>query len=115
MAIDQLERLVLTSLDDQKAHDVVSINVEGKSDFADRMIVASGTSARHVNALAGRVVQDLKKEGYTDIAVEGTQSCEWVLVDAGTIIIHLFKPEARAYYHIEKMWSVNVPDLEAAL
>lgn len=89
--------------------------MEGKSDFADRMIVASGTSARHVSSLADRVVDALKKAGYSHIPVEGKETCEWVLVDAGNVVVHLFKPEARAYYHLEKMWSVSVPRLEVAL
>jgi len=93
---------------------VVSINVEGKSDFADRMIIASGTSARHVSSLAEYVVQSLKQSGYDNVPVEGKETAEWVLVDAGNIIVHIFKPEARGYYNLEKMWSVSVPKVEAA-
>ena len=114
MSLKQLERLILTSLDDHKAEDVVSINLTGKSDFADRMIVASGNSQRHVGSLATYVVEALKKAGYTSVPVEGQDSCEWVLVDAGNIIVHLFKPEARSYYNLEKMWSVALPQAEAA-
>ena len=88
--------------------------MEGKSDFADRMIIASGTSARHVSALAEYVVIELKKAGFDSVPVEGKESAEWVLVDAGNIIIHLFKPEARSYYNLEKMWSVSVPKTEVA-
>lgn len=94
---------------------MTSINVEGKSDFADRMVIASGTSARHVSALADRVTDALKKAGLGHIPVEGKETCEWVLVDAGPVVVHLFKPEARAYYNLEKMWSVSVPRLEVAL
>lgn len=115
ISLRDLERLILTSLDDQKAQDIVSLNVEGKSDFADRMIIASGTSARHVSAMADRVVDALKLAGLQHIPVEGKETCEWVLVDAGNVVVHLFKPEARAYYHLEKMWSVSVPRLEVAL
>lgn len=115
LSLKQLERLILTSLDDQKAQEIVSINVEGKSDFADRMVIASGTSARHVSSLADRVVDALKKAGYQHIPVEGKETCEWVLVDVGNVVVHLFKPEARAYYHLEKMWTVSVPRLEVAL
>jgi ribosome-associated protein len=114
LSLKQLERLILTSLDDHKADDIVSINLEGKSDFADRMIIASGTSQRHVGSLADRVVDALKKAGYKNVPVEGQESCEWVLVDAGNIIVHIFKPEARSYYNIEKMWSVSLPQLEVA-
>ena len=93
---------------------MTSINVEGKSDFADRMVIASGTSARHVSSLADRVTDALKKAGLEHIPVEGKDTCEWVLVDAGNIVVHLFKPEARAYYNLEKMWSVSVSKVEAA-
>lgn len=79
------------------------------------MIVASGTSARHVGTLAGYVAEALKSVGLGHVPVEGEDSCEWVLVDAGNIIVHIFKPEARSYYNIEKMWSVSLPaQLEAA-
>lgn len=79
------------------------------------MIIASGTSARHVSTLADYVVMELKKAGYEHIPVEGKEAGEWVLVDAGNIIVHIFKPEARGYYNLEKMWSVSVPKVEAAL
>lgn len=110
-----LERLILTSLDSQKAEDIVSVDLTGKSDFADRMIIASGTSQRHVGALADRVVETLKKSGFETVPVEGKESGDWVLVDAGNIIVHIFRPEARSYYNLEKMWSVALPQqLEAA-
>lgn len=81
------------------------------------MVIASGTSARHVLSLADKVSEALKKAGYKHIPVEGKESCEWVLVDAGDIIVHLFKPEVRNHYNLEKMWSVVLPqqvELEAA-
>jgi len=109
-----LERLILTSLDGHKAEDIVSIALTGKSAFADRMVVASGTSQRHVASLASHVVEMLKKAGYHDVPVEGEEACDWVLVDAGNIIVHIFRPEARLYYNLEKMWSVTLPQLEAA-
>lgn len=90
------------------------MNLEGKSDFADRMIVASGTSQRHVASLADCVVDALKKAGYNHVSVEGEDACEWVLVDAGNIVVHLFRPEARNYYNLEKMWSVSLPQVEVA-
>jgi ribosome-associated protein len=113
ISLTHLERIILSSLDNHKAEDIVSIDLTGKSDFADRMIVASGTSARHVGALADHVVTELKKAGYESVPVEGKDSCDWVLVDAGDIVIHLFHAEARAYYNLEKMWSVSLPTLEA--
>lgn len=115
LSLAQLERIILTSLDDHKADQVVSLNVEGKSDFADRMIIASGTSGRHVSTLAEYIVLALKKAGYEHVPVEGKETGEWVLVDAGNIIVHIFKPEARSYYNLEKMWSVSLPKTEAAL
>jgi len=78
------------------------------------MIVASGTSARHVGALSEYVTQALKQAGYESVPVEGKESCDWVLVDAGNIIVHIFKPETRGYYNLEKMWSVSLPQVEAA-
>jgi len=93
---------------------VVSIDLTGKSDVADRMVVASGTSARHVGSLADYIVQDLKKAGFESVPVEGKETCDWVLVDAGDVIVHIFRPEMREYYNLEKMWSVTLPQLEAA-
>jgi ribosome-associated protein len=114
LSLKQLEHLILKSLDDRKAEDIVSMNLEGKSDFADRMIVASGTSQRHVGSLADSVVDALKKAGYHNVSVEGQEACEWVLVDAGNIVVHLFRPEVRTYYNLEKMWSVSLPQAELA-
>lgn len=93
---------------------MVSIDLTGKSDVADRMVVASGTSARHVGSLADYIVQDLKKAGFESVPVEGKETCDWVLVDAGDVIVHIFRPEMREYYNLEKMWSVTLPQLEAA-
>lgn len=78
------------------------------------MIVANGTSQRHLSSLASRVVEALKEAGYTHVPVEGEEGGEWVLVDAGDIIVHLFHPDMRSYYNLEKMWSVSVPQVEAA-
>jgi ribosome-associated protein len=92
----------------------VSIDLAGKSDFADRMIVASGISQRHTVALAAYVVEMLKKNGYEHVPTEGEEAGDWVLVDAGNIIVHLFRPETRTHYNLEKMWSVMLPHAEAA-
>lgn len=78
------------------------------------MIIASGTSQRHVSSLADRVLDVLKGIGMKDVSIEGQESCEWVLVDAGDIVVHIFRPEARTYYNLEKMWSVSLPQLEVA-
>lgn len=109
-----LAQRILHSLDQNKADDIVSIDLAGKSDFADRMIVASGTSARHVGALADYVVRALKDAGHTHVQVEGKETCDWVLVDAGNVVVHIFRPELRDYYGLEKMWSVSrAQELEA--
>lgn len=101
--------MIVTSLSDRKAEHVLSIDLTGKSDVADRMIIANGTSSRHVASLSDAVVEALKDAGFEHIPVEGKDECEWVLVDVGNIIVHLFKPEMRAHYNLEKMWSVNLP------
>lgn len=98
-----------------KAEKIISIDLTGKIDIADRMVIASGTSSRHIGALADYVVAALKNAGYTSVPTEGKESGDWILVDAGDVIIHIFKPETREYYNLEKMWSVAIPDAEIAL
>lgn len=109
ISLKNLERLIVSALGDRKAEDLISINLSGKSDVADRMIIASGTSARHVASLSDAVVEALEAVGYEHVPVEGKDAGEWVLVDAGDIIVHLFKPETRHHYNLEKMWSVSAP------
>ena len=109
----QIERLILKSLDSHKAENIVSIDLTGKSDVADRMIVASGTSSRHLASLAEHVVEVLKHAGFDRIPIEGKETGDWVLVDAGDVIIHIFRPEIRHYYNLEKMWSVPSAPAEA--
>ena len=96
--------MALQSLEDSKAEALVSIDLFGKTPLADYMVVASGRSNRHVAAVAERVAEDLKKAGGSDIRIEGLANADWVLVDAGDIIVHVFHPEARAFYNHEKMW-----------
>ena len=98
-------RLVLAQLDDMKAEDTTTIDLTGKTSIADAMVVTSGRSNRHVGAVADRVVQDLKRAGVTGIRVEGMPHCDWVLIDAGDVIVHVFRPEVRAFYNLEKMWA----------
>jgi len=105
-SVSQLETLITRTLDARKAEDIVTIDLTGKADFADRMIVASGTSARHLATLADYVMQALRVAGHEDVPVEGLEACEWVLVDAGSIVVHLFRPETRERYQLEKMWSL---------
>ena len=104
-----LEDLILSRLDDEKAQDIVFINLKDKSSVADGLIVASGRSHRHVAALADRLLRTLKEQGYGRARVEGMPHCDWVLIDAGDVIVHLFRPEVRSFYNIEKIWSVEPP------
>jgi ribosome-associated protein len=98
-------RLILDRLEDMKAEDTVTIDLHGKTAFADAMVVTSGRSNRHVGAVADRVVEGLKKAGIKDAHVEGMPHCDWVLIDAGDVIVHVFRPEVRAFYDLEKMWA----------
>lgn len=109
VAADDLHRTVLEALDDGKAEDVVAIDLTGKSALADTMIVASGRSDRHVGAIADRVIRALKDGGFGRASVEGLESCDWVLIDAGNVVVHLFRPEVRSFYNLEKMWSAEAP------
>ena len=104
-----LERLILNRLDDEKAQDVVFIDLKDKSSIADGMIVASGRSHRHVGAMADHLLRMLKDAGHGRARVEGLPHCDWVLIDAGDVSVHLFRPEVRAFYNIEKIWSVEPP------
>ncbi|MBJ7412341.1 MAG: ribosome silencing factor [Phenylobacterium sp.] len=102
-----VEDLILTRLEDDKAQDVVFIDIKGKSPVADGLIVASGRSGRHVGAMADHLLRALKDAGYGKCRVEGMPSADWVLIDAGDVIVHLFRPEVRSFYNIEKIWSVD--------
>jgi ribosome-associated protein len=101
---------VLASLDDSKAEEMVSINIEGKSALADYMVIASGRSNRHVAAIADHLMRALKDAGVRNVKVEGLPSADWVLVDADDVIVHVFRPEVRSFYNLEKMWLA--PDLD---
>ncbi len=105
--IEALEDLILSRLDDDQAQDVVVIDLKGKSAVADGLIVASGRSQRHVGAIADHLLRALKEHGYGRARVEGLPHCDWVLIDTGDIIVHLFRPEVRSFYNIEKIWSVD--------
>jgi ribosome-associated protein len=107
--VQELEKIVLAKLDDDKAEDIVSIDLTDKSSVADRMIVASGRSHRHVGAIADHLLRALKDAGYGRARVEGLPHCDWVLIDAGDLIVHLFRPEVRLFYNIEKIWAVDSP------
>ncbi len=92
-------------LDSEKAENILCIDLEGKTDIADAMIIASGRSARHVSALANKLGRIIKEQNMGEVSIEGTPVCDWVLIDAGDIIIHLFRPEVREFYDIERIWS----------
>ncbi|MCZ6603900.1 MAG: ribosome silencing factor [Alphaproteobacteria bacterium] len=100
--------LVETTLDDDQAEDVRIISLAGKADFADYMVIASGSSRRKVAAMATHLTAKLKKKGVTGLSIEGRTVGDWVLLDAGAIIIHLFRPETRAYYDLEKLWEPDI-------
>ncbi len=100
-------RTVTGALADAKADDVVTIDLEGKTTIADLMVIASGRSKRHVDAVADRLLKQLKDDGTPALAAEGREGCDWVLIDAGDVIVHVFRPEIRALYNLEKMWSVE--------
>jgi ribosome-associated protein len=112
--VDAATRVVLTSLEDDKAEDILAIDIRGKSSLADMLIVASGRSARHVAALADHVLRKLKDSGVKDVRVEGLPHADWVLVDSGDVVVHIFRPEVRAFYNIEKIWT-GAPAPDAAL
>lgn len=103
-------KTVLDSLEDSKAENVVPIDIQRKSSIADYMVVASGRSNRHVSAVADHLIKALKESGLGTARVEGLASADWVLIDAGDVIVHVFRPEVREFYNIEKMW--QAPDLE---
>ena len=101
---------VISCLEDAKAEKIVTIDLAGKSSIGDFMVVASGRSNRHVSAIADRLVKQFKEQGLGRARVEGQDNCDWVLIDAGSIIIHVFRPEVREFYNIEKMWLAERPE-----
>jgi ribosome-associated protein len=102
-------QLILRTLDDSKAEDVVTIDLAGKTTLADHMVIASGRSNRHVGAMADHLVEALGRMGRKGLRIEGMPHCDWVLIDEGDVIIHLFRPEVREFYNLEKMWSAARP------
>jgi ribosome-associated protein len=109
-----LSDLILARLEDDQAQDVVMIDLKEKSSVADGMIVASSRSHRQVRAIADHLLRALKEAGFGRARVEGLPHCDWVLIDAGDMIVHLFRPEVRAFYNLEKIWSVEPPKRAAA-
>ncbi|MGE0752178.1 MAG: ribosome silencing factor [Variibacter sp.] len=101
-------QLVLAELDDAKAEDTTTIDLQGKTSIGDYMVVTSGRSNRQVGAIADRLVKMLSEAGLRGVRVEGMPQCDWVLIDAGDVIVHVFRPEVRAFYNLEKMWSTHL-------
>lgn len=102
---DETSRLAVEALENLKGQEIVNIDVTELSDVMDNMIVATGTSNRHVKSLAANVVDELKKKGQLPIGVEGMDSSDWVLVDYGTVVVHVMLPQTRGFYDLEKLWS----------
>lgn len=105
-----LKALIQESLDDDKAADIVVVDLSGKSSMADYLVIASGQSTRHVGAMTDHLSKKLKSAGVRGVTVEGQPSNDWVLVDAGDVIVHLFRPEVRDFYKLEKLWSHPLPE-----
>ena len=103
--VDALHRLVLASLDDDQAVDTISIPLAGKSSIADHMVIASGRSTRQVASMAQKLTEKIKSELGRTTRIEGLPTADWVLIDAGDVIVHLFRPEVRSFYNLERMWA----------
>ncbi|MDQ0468227.1 ribosome silencing factor [Labrys wisconsinensis] len=108
--VEETVRMLLASLDDMKAEQIVEIDIRGKSSIADVMLIATGRVARHVAAIADRLAKDLRDAGHHGVRIEGTPVCDWVLIDTGDVIVHIFRPEVRLFYNLEKMWSSGRPN-----
>ena len=107
--IFNLKEIIINTLDSNKALDIVSIDLEGKSSIADFMIIASGTSSRHIQSLSEQVFEKFKSNGIHNCKIEGKDSKDWKLVDGIDLIVHIFNPEKRKFYELEKMWSELMP------
>jgi ribosome-associated protein len=106
----RVREIAKQSLVDDKAENIVVIDLAGKTDIADQMIIASGRSQRHIAAITEHLAENLKKSGVPSVNVEGRRQADWILLDAGDVIVHIFRPEVRAFYNLEKMWSVPLPE-----
>ena len=115
MEVNQIKEIIKKTLNRNKANNIVTIDLKKKSYIADYMIIASGTSSRHLQSLSENIVIELKKFGLNNCRIEGYESNEWKLVDAIDIIVHLFHPEKRTFYDIEKMWSEELPKEKALI
>lgn len=108
---DALHELVMKQLDDDQAQEIVSIPLAGKSSIADHMVIASGRSTRQVASIAQKLAEKIKQAGFGPARVEGLPAADWVLIDAGDVVVHLFRPEVRSFYNLERMWALgDAPD-----
>jgi len=114
MQIEELKDLVIAALEELKAVDIKVLDVEGKASFTDRMIIASGTSSRHVKSMADNVVMRAKEKGVELLGMEGETTGEWILVDLGDVVVHVMQPEVRDFYNLEKLWTVEEAQDRAA-
>ena len=108
--LDRLQQLIIGSLEDDKAEAVVTLDVAGRAAFADRMVIATGLADRHIAAMAQHLQEKLHAAGFRRVQVEGAPGADWILLDAGDIVVHLFKPDARAMYALEKMWGSELDE-----
>jgi iojap-like ribosome-associated protein len=107
--IFDLKKIIINTLDSNKALDIVSINLENKSSMADHLIIASGSSSRHMQALSEIVLEKFKSNGISNCKIEGNESSDWKLIDGIDVVVHIFNPEKRKFYDLEKMWSQLIP------
>jgi len=107
--IFNLKKIIINTLDSNKALDIVSIDLENKSSMADHLIIASGTSSRHIQALSETVMEKFKSNGISNCKIEGSESNDWKLIDGIDVVVHIFNPEKRKFYDLEKMWSELIP------
>lgn len=112
LAAEDILNIAVSALDDNKAEEITSINLAGKTSIADYMVIASGRSQRQVAALADYVIKGLKAEGHRDLLVQGQEQADWVLIDAGDVVIHIFRPEVRSFYNLDKMWGTALEESE---
>lgn len=108
--LDQLQRVIVESLEDDKAEAIVSLDLAGRAAFADRMVIATGLADRQISAMATHLEDKLHQAGLRRVQIEGAAGSDWVLIDAGDIVVHLFKPDARALYGLERMWGADLDE-----
>lgn len=111
---DELQKVIVASLEDDKAEQIVTLDLAGRASFADRMVIATGLADRQISAMATHLEQKLHEAGLKRVQIEGATGSDWVLIDAGDIVVHLFKPDARATYALERMWGADLDEEPSA-